>query len=163
MKEEKGEGEGAGDVDYTKIPVALDAKYEALDEDSALRPTIINPGPHWSKKYLKSLLSAPADASLGPDEHGKERNKAFDLLDALSRSGSLPIDQASLHIVIAGTHCFDKSLLDTIVQDNVNPIEKVERSSLIVATTIHERPAVELLRPEQRARVQEFSPILFKE
>ena len=32
--------------------------------------------------------------------------------------------------------------MDTVIEDNVNPIEKVERSSLIVATTIHDVKAV---------------------
>jgi hypothetical protein len=154
-------GKGEEDIDYTKIPAILDAKYEALDEDSALRPTIINVGPSWSKKYQESLLSSAEEKSLGVKALTGEKNKAFDLLDALSRSGSLPIDQATLHIVIASTHCFDKSLLDTVIEDNVNPIEKVERSSLIVATTIHNRPVEELVRAEQQGRVREFSPILF--
>jgi hypothetical protein len=62
--------------------------------------------------------------------------------------------------VIAATHCFDKTLLDTVIQGNVNPIEKVERSLMIVATTIHRRPAVELLTEEQRERFLAFSPRL---
>jgi hypothetical protein len=39
--------------------------------------------------------------------------------------------------VIAATHCFDKSLVDTVIEGNVNPIAKVERSMLIVASVIH--------------------------
>ena len=35
-----------------------------------------------------------------------EKNKAFDLLDALSKSGSISLDAVELHIVIASTHCF---------------------------------------------------------
>ncbi len=49
---------------------------------------------------------------------GKERQKCFDLLDALTKSGALPIDYASLHVVIAATHCFDKTLMNTIIQGN---------------------------------------------
>ncbi len=51
--------------------------------------------------------------------------------------------------------------MNTLIQDNVNPIEKVERSTLIVATTIHGRPAEELVKPEQLERVKQFSPGLF--
>lgn len=91
-----------------------------------------------------------------------EKNKAFDLLDALTKSGCLDIVQAEFHIVIASTHCFDKTLLDTVVQDNVNPIEKVERSVLIVASTIFDKPVEQLIRPEQLERVRTYSPQLFQ-
>ena len=124
-------------IDYTKIPGLMEKKFEELDVDSALRPTIITAGTAWVKKYQKALLSAPESVGLGTTEQGKERTKTFDLLDALTKSGAISVDCASLHVVIAATHCFDKSLLNTVIQDNVNPIEKVERSSLIVASTIH--------------------------
>ncbi len=103
-------------VDYTKITAEMEAKFTELDEDSALRPTIIKPGDVWQKKFQKSLLLAAESSSLGTDEQGTERKKCFDLLDALTKSGALPIDYASLHVVIAATHCFDKTLMDTLVQ-----------------------------------------------
>jgi hypothetical protein len=43
----------------------------------------------------------------------------------------------------------------------VNPIEKVERSVLIVATTIHNKPSEELVRPDVIERVAKYSPLLF--
>ena len=30
---------------------------------------------------------------------------------------------------MAATHCFDKTVTETVVEDNINPIAKVERSS----------------------------------
>jgi len=106
-------------------------------------------------------LAEPTSTTLGTTEQGQERNKAFDLLDALSRSGALSIDNASLHVVIAATHCFDRSLMDTVVQDNINPIEKVEHSSLIVATTIQGKSAAELTKPDQKQRLELYSSNLF--
>ncbi len=37
------------------------------------------------------------------------------MLDALTKSGALSVDFASLHVVIAATHCFDKSIIDTVI------------------------------------------------
>lgn len=61
------------------------------------------------------------------DEQKAEYDSAFDLLDALSRSGSLEIDYASLHIMVASTHCFGETLMNTLIKDNINPIEKVRK------------------------------------
>jgi len=150
--------------DVTKIPTILDQKYEELDEDSALRPTIINFGGTWTKKSQKALLSPLLQNTLNNPEQTTEKNRAFDLLDALSRSGSLPIDFAALHVVILATHSFVNSLVSTVIEDNMNPIEKVERSTLILATTIQGKTAAELIRPEQVQRVATYSvPKLFIE
>jgi len=149
------------DVDYTKIPAVLDQRFEILDEDSALRPTIIKPGNVWEKRAQKALLANPVTETLTNDELKKEKNKAFDLLDALSRSGVLSIDSASLHVVLAATHCFDKSLMNTVIQDNMNPIEKVERSTLIVASTVQNKMPMDLIKDEHIDRVQTYSPMLF--
>ena len=84
------------------------------------------------------------------------------MLDALTKSGALSIDQAELHVIVASTHCFGHSLMKTVCEDNINPIEKVERSSLIVASTIQHRPPLELIVQEQRERVLLYSPKLLQ-
>jgi len=152
-----------GADDYTQIPLEMDRKFEALDVDGALRPTIVEIGKNWRKKTQKSLLASPEERTLNIEDQSRERNQAFDLLDALSRSGCLSFDHASLHLVLASTHCFDKTLINTVIQDNVNPIEKVECSTLIVATTIHDLPASELVASDQVKRVATYSPLLFGE
>jgi len=164
-KEDKGKGgEGEGIVaeeegfDVTKIPQLLESRFLALDEDAAVRPTTINFGEHWTKKFKKTLIQPIQTCGVGPDTQKTEKNKAFDLLDALTKSGSLMVDQAELHVVIAGTHCFDQDLMDTVVKGNVNPIEKVERSSLIFATTIHEIAAKDLVNESQLERVATYAP-----
>lgn len=80
----------------------------------------------------------------------------------LTASGCLCFDHASLHIVLAATHCFDKTLTNTLVEDNFNPIEKIERSMLIIATTVHNKSASELLKPQVLANVSAYSPGVFK-
>ena len=62
-----------------------------------------------------------------------------------ARSGTLLVDHASLHVVLAATHSFDRSLMETLVEDNVNPIDKVERSALIMAGAVHAAAAADML------------------
>ncbi len=155
-----GAAESGPIVDYTAIPRELDRKLDLLDQDSTLRPTILNLGKTWSREARESLLSEAVEASLSSKQQETERNKAFDLLDALSKSGALMIDDASLHVVIAATHSFDKTLLETVIQQNVNPVEKVERSLMILASTIHRQPVADLLADEQKERFATYSPKL---
>lgn len=152
-----GDGGGVGGVAFTELPGELDRQFLALDEDGALRSTTIKPADGWTKRHAKSLMSHMESAPLGAEQQREERNKAFDLLDALSRSGVLDVDVASLHVVLAATHCFDKTLLDSVIQDNINPIEKVEKSELIVASTIQACPPLDLIQPDQCERVQTHS------
>lgn len=154
------DGDAKVDRDYTKVPQELESKFEEYDLGDALRPTIINPGSTWTKKMQKALLAAPEVKTLGADEQRTEKDAAFDLLDALTKSGALTLDHASLHVVVAATHCFDKTVLETVVQDNTNPIDRVERSSLIMASTVHKKPVTALLNQAQRQRVIEASPML---
>jgi hypothetical protein len=147
-------------VDYTQIPKLLDKKFEAMDKEGAVRPTIINVGSLWTKTSKKSLLASPTTSTLGAEEQKTERSAAFDLLDALTKSGGFEVNDASLHVVIAATHCFDRSLVDTVVQRNVNPIEKVEFSSMIMASTIHNQRFEDLVNQDQVSRLLEHSPSL---
>merc|ERR1719210_2353580 len=129
----------------------MDANFERLDCNGICRSTIISPSNTWTKRSQKALLAKPALTTLGSKEQKHEKDAAFDLLDALTKSGGLPIEHASLHIVVAATHCFDQTVTETVVQQNVNPIDKVERSTLIMAGTVHQRPIAELIRDTQQA------------
>ena len=41
------------------------------------------------------------------------------------------------HVILGATHCFDRTLLDTVIEENTNPIDKIEQSVLIAAASIH--------------------------
>jgi hypothetical protein len=151
----------AAAVDYTKIPAALDEALERLDTDGSLRPSIINVGKVWSKTSQEGLLGGKRNAALSVAEQKLEKNTCYDLLDALTRSGGLGIADTAMHIVVSTTHCFGRNLMDTLVKDNLNPIEKVEHTQLIVASHVFGKSAAELLKPDEVARVKQNSPALF--
>ena len=145
-------------IDFTKYPDRLEEMYTKYDPDSSLRPTIINPGSSWTKSAQAGLLASATTSTLGADEQKSEKDAAFDLLDALTRSGALPVEHASLHVIIAATHCFDESVMNTLVEKSVNPIERVERSTLIMAATLQGLPAIALVQDNQVDRLQQYSP-----
>jgi len=147
-------------LDLTTMPKKLDANFKALDTDSQLRPTTIKAKDLWTRSRKQSIIADPATAALGPADLAKERRKAFDLLDALSRSGALTLSDAELHVILCATHAFDKSITDTVVEDNVNPILKAERASLIIATTLHDKPAIDLVEPRKLPSLTKSSPFL---
>ena len=149
--------------DWTTIPKRMDATFEKFNSES-LRPTIIKAGKRWVLTRQNGLLSKPQQESFTNDKQKKAKNEAFDLLDALTRSGAMPIlTGASFHVVMATTHCFDKSLMNTLVQDNINPIDKVERSQLIVASLIHGLPVRSLVEDSAIERLKGTSPKLLAE
>jgi len=144
-------------VDFTVIPHILDMAVEKHAQSSALRSTTIKAG-DWTRNRQENLLTNPMIKQLHLEDTKREKNKAFNLLDALSRSGSLPIVYSDLHVIVAVTHCFDKDIMSTIVCDNINPIEKLECSTLILASAIHGVPASEIIG--DASEVQRLSGLL---
>mmetsp|Transcript_19018 Transcript_19018/g.52359 ORF Transcript_19018/g.52359 Transcript_19018/m.52359 type:complete len:145 (+) Transcript_19018:659-1093(+) len=137
-------------------------RFDALDVGNALRPTILSAGKEWTLRAQPSLLAPPnAPRTLRAEEQRSERARTLDLIDALTRSGALRLEDATLHVVLAATHSFDKGLVETVVQDSVNPIDAVERSSLIMGSCVCQRPAAELVKAERLAASQALSPALF--
>jgi hypothetical protein len=154
---------GAGAVammDLTTIPSNLDRQFHALDVDAAVRPTTITvKKAMWHLDRRTSLVSRQSERTRMRDQEKKKAHTtAFTLLDALTKSGALVLEQATLHVIIAATHCFDKTLMDTVVKRNVNPIEKVERSSLIVASTIHGEAPANVAAVGQLPRLAMYAP-----
>lgn len=120
------------ELTFTLKPQILDTDIETKGEGNAC-----GSGDVWVRNRQENLLTSPKRQSLSVDEVKKEKNKAFNLLDVLSHSGSLPIAYNELHVVVVVTHCFDKNVMSTVICDNVDPIEKLECSTLLLAWTVH--------------------------
>lgn len=140
--------------DFTKYPKLLDEAFDRL-HSYAVRPTIIKMMDRVKRTRQKALLANRQTDVLGSDELAKERQAAFELLDALTNSGALPIEHAAMHVVIAVTHSFADSVMDSLVKKNLNPIENIERSSLILASTLLGKAAGDLVQPAQLQRLLE--------
>ena len=42
--------------------------------------------------------------------------------------------------------------MNTLIQDNINPIEKVEKSELMIASVIHRKEAIELIKVDDKIK-----------
>ena len=146
-------------LDFTVIPQILDQAVDKYAQGSALRLTTIKAGA-WSRNRQSNLLSNPKLIQLSVDDMKSEKNEAFDLLDALSRSGSLSIEYSDLHVIVTVTHCFDKDIMSTVVCDNINPIEKLELSTLLVASVIHGKSIKEIIHDTEIQRLTGLMPTL---
>jgi hypothetical protein len=103
-----------------------------------VRPTTLKVGPEWTAKRYPYLGSTRVvETKLDTHAQALEKQKCYDLLDCLTKSGAMAIVDAQVHVVIAATHIFDMSVMDTLVKGNVNPIEQLERASVVMASAIH--------------------------
>ena len=150
------------DRDVTKVPTELDGKFDKLDPEGAVRPTILKFEGDWWMKSFESLLSPPKYNSIGSDDKKKKKSKAFDLLDSITRSGALPYVGGQLHIVTVLTHCFEDSLINTLWLESVNPIERVEATGLIAASVVHQVPPTEMVVESERKRIKQYSRGVFE-
>lgn len=149
--------------DLASIPRKLDKKIELLDSEAVLCSTNISFDSPWTLRTKNSLLSDVVTKYLSISDQNDERNKSFDLLDAITKSGSLDISHAELHVIVATTHQFGKSLMETVVEDNINPIEKFEKSLLIVESSVYGVSVQDIVKKERHSDVYNHSPRLFDE
>lgn len=76
-----------------------------------------------------------------------------------SLSAFINKDQLCLH------HKYSNDIeesLNNVEQRKVNPTERVEQTTLIMASTLHDLPAHEILLKSQIDRVSTYSPMLFE-
>lgn len=139
-----------GSYDITSLPTILQTNFEKYGDGNVLRPTIVSTGNDWSFTSRKSMFSEIIENNIDVNEQLKLKQKTFDLLDALTKSGAMKISNSDLHVFIASTHVFDRSLVNTVIQDNINPIKKIEQSLLIMANVVYNKTISELVNPSIR-------------
>jgi hypothetical protein len=124
---------------WLKFPKELEKTTLALgNEVASLRPTRVEVGKTWNLTHSEHLLAGPTTRALGIEEQRSEKRQAFDLIDALTRTGMLDWDQAHLHIVMVVTQSFASTLIDTCVVENINPITQVEGAMTVLAQNLFE-------------------------
>ncbi|KAJ3144159.1 hypothetical protein HDU89_008943 [Geranomyces variabilis] len=103
---------------------------------AAVRPAILCIQDRWTRSRAKSILHPPTITTLDIPAQRTERDAAFHLLDALSRSGELMLENVHLHVVCAATHAFDRTLVDTVIRGNVDPLSIVRETNLVIAGVV---------------------------
>lgn len=155
-------GIGKSSIDLTSLPQIMDNNFDVYS-DGVIRAAKIKTMEDWSRRRQRALLSDVVEARLSSSDVKDEKDKAFDLIDALTRSGGISIDHASLHLIVSSVHCFGQTVLETVVQENINPIDQLEQSSIIAASTIHRISVPGLLKDDrQRERIKAIAPSLLE-
>eukprot|EP01060_Flectonema_neradi_P005895 TRINITY_DN13954_c0_g1_i1.p1 TRINITY_DN13954_c0_g1~~TRINITY_DN13954_c0_g1_i1.p1 ORF type:complete len:903 (+),score=185.96 TRINITY_DN13954_c0_g1_i1:83-2791(+) len=146
------------DTSLAHLPVILNKKFESVPELS-LQSSSMSCGSKITQRTCKGqLLTKETTNSLTSSQLTPLHQQALSLLDGLTKGGAIPLQAVDLHVIASVTHHFDKSLLNIVIQDNVNPVEKVEQSTLLVASAIHNKPPSELINSDQLPRIKEFNP-----
>ena len=131
----------------------------------SIRPVRHSPSPPLTTQKPTSHVSpvTPVNVSTLPYTNlpGQHKAQAQSLIQ-MQRQHFFP---QLISRTLPPTHppSFDCTVTDTVVQDNISPIDKVERSTLIVGALVHDAPAAELLQASEYARVAATSPVLFVE
>lgn len=153
--------------DFTGIPKMLDGRFEHMDvslsnattislrrnDMEELQAMILKPSSTWSRRRQSGLLGKAETTSMTTENIDGEKRMAYELLDALTKGGALPLQQTTLHVIIGSSHTFERTLINTVVQENVNPIEKLEKTLAVMGSIIHNVPIDALVKPEHLGRL----------
>ena len=119
---------------FMKIPEILDETFKDGNDHAVL----VNLSKIWEKRTTEFFIEDEvSEKSLLECDQEDERNSCFDLLDALTKSGTISISDATLQILIINNHAFDKNLIKTVIEDNLNPIESIKKSLFTLAKVLH--------------------------
>jgi len=144
----------------TEYPKLLDGALREQNTRSSLRAAILTPATTWEKS---SSSSSSLNAVLTESDLQREKSAAFDLLDALTRSGGLVCGFSELHVLLGASHSFSESVMDSVGLDGMDPILRLERSQLVLAGALFGLHPTLLLPvgSHQLQRLMKMAPELF--
>ena len=135
---------------------------KTMDRNNAICSTKLKAGTSWQLMRQENILTAPGKKCIHDTNIDLEKEKAFALLDAITQNGSLPIHSGELHVIVCRSHCFEKDFMDTVIQDNINPIAKAEKLALLLASIVHRMsPSALITSPQDSDRLQTTFLLLF--
>ncbi|KAJ9443073.1 hypothetical protein DIPPA_19041 [Diplonema papillatum] len=136
--------------DLPSVPRLLEEATDALGPTVNVRPVIVKVGTSWRASELEATTLPGSTRRPGQPDPGfrkkadwqrAEKNKAFDLIDAVTRSGSAQLKKGTMHVFVGGAHCFDTSVVDAVVVHNVDPIERIDAACIATVAALHDQPA----------------------
>ncbi|KAJ9460387.1 hypothetical protein DIPPA_02834 [Diplonema papillatum] len=157
--EKSGEAEGPtgslfsqSNVDVSKFSSAVETAVHNMQDTrpfGAVNPVLVRAGDTWVLNSTSGkLLAPPSTILLSTEKQLNHKLQTMSLLDSLTRTGTLPLVDTVLHIIASNVSAFDKDLMDTLTQDNVNPIDQAELSLIAAACALYGQPPGHYLNSE---------------
>eukprot|EP01060_Flectonema_neradi_P006584 TRINITY_DN1445_c0_g2_i1.p1 TRINITY_DN1445_c0_g2~~TRINITY_DN1445_c0_g2_i1.p1 ORF type:complete len:875 (+),score=195.26 TRINITY_DN1445_c0_g2_i1:43-2625(+) len=145
--------------DFTAVPFRLESNMIRLDPSQSMKPSKIQLS-NW-KKHSRDLFGSDSTTLLQKSDLKKETDGAFDLLDSLTKTADLPLEDTEVHVFLTVTHAFDEIVLENVIKNNENIIESAEASLLVLASTVHGLEPSHLIKKEAIPRLQNYTSYLF--
>lgn len=130
-----GEQSNLVELDIAGVQERVQARLATVP-GNALRPTIINVSSSWIRQSTPLVGSVPPKEPLSLETQEKAHRAVQSLLCVLSNDGAIPLAHTRLDIIVGVTSYFDKSVIDTVIQDNINPLDRVCSSSLLLSNAL---------------------------
>ena len=145
--------------DFTTVPFRLESNMLQLDPKEVMKPSKITLS-NW-QKHSRDLFGKDSSVGLKEADLKLETNRAFDLIDSLTKTADLPLEDTEVHVFLTVTHDFEEVVLENVIKNNENIIESAEASLLVLASTIHGVKPSQLVKETAIPRLQNYTSYLF--
>ena len=145
--------------DFTTVPFRLESNMLQLDPKEAMKPSKITLS-NW-QKHSRDLFGKDSSVGLTEADLKLETDRAFDLIDSLTKTADLPLEDTEVHVFLTVTHDFEEVVLENVIKNNENIIESAEASLLVLASTIHGVKPSQLVKETAIPRLQNYTSYLF--